>query len=272
VRYTTTEVCGEAFVQVRHFLLGYRQRRSKKTTAEPAQSQPQPQSKQNTSTPVDTPPISRPRQSAPHTPAHLPPLTNVKRVLSHEQALGQCKQFLSTSLPHAEKKVISSTSKAAEIAAADETGETAAVCSELAAEVYRLDVLRETIQDRDDNATRFMILRKPKAESSQRESAEDDKHGGSYGSVGTKFKALVLFTVDHTSPGVLADALAVFREHGLNLTSINTRPSGAGPWNYFFFVEVEGRCGQEMSLDFSLQDLRHITEDVKCLGSWKVVG
>lgn len=145
------------------------------------------------------------------------------------------------------------------------------MCSELAAEVYGLDILRRAIQDRDDNVTRFMILRQPKGEDIPRRSAEDDKHGGSYGRVGTKYKALVLFTVDHTSPGVLADSLAVFREHGLNLTSINTRPSGAGPWNYFFFVEVEGRCGQEIKLDLSLQDLRQITESVECLGSWKVV-
>lgn len=259
-RYTDIEVCGEAFVQVRHFLLGYRPRRAKE--AQPSEAQH--------TLPAQTiaPPVSAPRQSAPHRSPQLPSLANITRVLSHEQALGQCKQFLSTSLPHAEKKVVSSTSKAAELAAADETGETAAVCSVLAAEVYDLDILREEVQDRDDNATRFMVLRRrgvDQQSSTGELNGDDDGEGHA-----AKFKALVLFTVDHTSPGALADSLAIFKEHGLNLTSINTRPSGSGPWNYFFFVELEGICGEEERLQASLKELEKMADSSRCLGSWEV--
>jgi len=204
-------------------------------------------------------------------------LNNIARVLSHEQALGQCKQFLSTALPHAEKKVVSSTSKAAEIAAADETGETAAVCSELAAEVYGLDILRESIQDRSDNVTRFMVLRRRTDEQGEEPrgagAEKDDESGNQSNGIDgeARFKALVLFTVDHTSPGALADSLAVFKKHGLNLTSINTRPSGSGPWNYFFFVEVEGRCDEEERMKGSLDELGKMAQSSRCLGSWKVL-
>lgn len=169
---------------------------------------------------------------------------------------------------------MSSTSKAAELAAADETGETAAVCSELAAEVYGLDVLREAIQDRDDNVTRFMVLRRSGSHRQEGIECETDGRNGlrpEQEKDGARFKALVLFTVDHTSPGALADSLAVFKTHGLNLTSINTRPSGARPWNYFFFVEVEGRCGEEERLEKSLDELGKVTVDSRCLGSWEVV-
>jgi len=88
-------------------------------------------------------------------------LSKVKKVLSHEQALGQCKRFLTTELPHAEAVQVASTANAAQRVAAgnDEDAESAAICSSICAELYPgLEIARRSIQDFDDNFTRFLLL------------------------------------------------------------------------------------------------------------------
>jgi prephenate dehydratase len=87
----------------------------------------------------------------------------------------------------------------------------------------------------------------------------------------TTHKTLISFTIDHTAAGALANALMIFKSHGLNLTSINTRPSLQKPWQYIFFVE----CGRTPSdenkaaVQKALNDLRKVTETCKDLGTWK---
>lgn len=256
------EVCGEAFVQVRHCLLGRRRRQRGSSSISDQQGQSNPPADATEPAPPPPPPTS---------------LSHIRQVLSHEQALGQCKSLLSASLAHAERKEVSSTSKAAELAAADETGETAALSSAMAAGVYGLEVLREGVQDRSDNVTRFMVLRRRTGEEEEVEKEVVLNGSARAATTGVETssmphsKALVLFTVDHTSAGALAEALAVFKRHELNLTSINTRPSGVAPWNYFFYVEVEGREGYDERLRGSLEELGALTKSARCLGSWLVV-
>ena len=86
----------------------------------------------------------------------------------------------------------------------------------------------------------------------------------------TTHKTLITFTIDHSSPGALANALLIFKAHGLNLTSINTRPSLKKSWQYIFFVE----CGRTPSdenkeaVHKALDDLRQVTETRRDLGTW----
>lgn len=90
----------------------------------------------------------------------LTPLSHVKRVYSHPQAFGQTAKFFATYLKGVETIEVSSTSKAAELAAADATGSSAAVAGEVAGEMAGLDVLARCIEDREDNTTRFFVLRR----------------------------------------------------------------------------------------------------------------
>jgi prephenate dehydratase len=190
-------------------------------------------------------------------------LSKIKKLYSHPQAWGQCKAFLSTYLKGVERQDVSSTSRAAEIAAQDTSGESAALSSFVAAELFGLDVLAESINDHVGNTTRFLVIRR-KDKASLPASPSPDSAGGD-----GSWKTLVTFTVDHANPGALAQCLAAFAKYGLNLTSINTRPSGVENWHYIFFVEFKGRMEEGGKVDKALKELESVASRSKCLGSWE---
>lgn len=248
---------------------------------------------------IDSPPSSgaaTPTPAIPHpqkpTATPLAPLSRIKKLYSHPQAWGQCNAFLNTYLKGIERQDVSSTSRAAELVSQDEPGTTAAVSSSLAAEEFGLDVLARGIEDRGDNTTRFFVIRKRVLEDGgvccsdesgnmkdgkstlqfQDEKRgvqqESEKSGGE--AENEAYKTLISFTVDHGNPGALAQSLSVFQRHGLNLTSINTRPSGVENWNYIFFVEVRGRRdGKEGAVDRALGELGDVCRGWRWLGSWR---
>ena len=246
--YTNVYVCGEAFLDVHHCLVGHESSSAEKLES-PGDITPT----------TDHPSPSRPR---------VKPLTNlhsVTRIYSHPQAFGQCEAFLSSYLKGIERQEASSTAKAAEIVSTDSTKTFAAISSKLAAQMNDLDVLAEGIEDRDDNATRFFILRR-------------DPAPGDYGANDVqqhkdeqrKWKTLVAFTINHKVPGALADALMVFKTHALNLTSINSRPSRIVQWHYIFFVEFEGKreVNGAGGVNSALEELQAATEGCRWYGSW----
>lgn len=149
----------------------------------------------------------------------------------------------------------------------------AAIASRFAADHHGVDVLKENIEDRADNTTRFLILRNVLVDQTaqldlNQPSPPPSPNEPSHNST---LKTLISFTINHSSPGTLADALLIFKAHGLNLTSINTRPSLRRAWQYIFFVE----CGLTPSdenkdaVTKALEDLRQVTEVCRDLGSWK---
>ncbi|GAB7362130.1 hypothetical protein MBLNU230_g2157t1 [Neophaeotheca triangularis] len=238
-KYPDALVCGEIYLPVQHCLVGRRRPR-------PATS---------TSTPTSTPTSN----------AKEGDFSYIRKLYSHPQAWGQCTKFLQSQLKHAERQDVSSTSKGCELVAMETGNETtAAISSKMAAELYDVPVLVEGIEDHPgENSTRFFVLRNrgvsvPGAGlAAERE--EKRRH-----------KSLVTFTVPHISPGSLADALSVFKKHGLNLTSINTRPSGEETWHYVFFVEFVGRReeGGEGGVNEALRELDGVVQGWRWLGSW----
>ena len=182
-------------------------------------------------------------------------------VYSHPQALGQCHSFLAKNLKSARQHETSSTSEAASKVAKAGASTAAAISSRLAAHMYGLDVLASAIQDQRDNTTRFLVLQKNLP-------AEDTLR--SEGDV--RWKALVQFTIDHKAAGALADALHIFKDHKLNLTSINSRPSRARPWHYMFLVEFEcfgTLLETSQQIETALIHLSQATESHKYLGKWR---
>jgi chorismate mutase/prephenate dehydratase len=150
--------------------------------------------------------------------AQGPDLSRIQRVASHPQPLGQCKHWLREHLPHAELVVAPSTTSAAQDALKDP--HTAAVGSRLAAELG-LVVVRERIQDRAGNATRFVIVGKQLTAATGND------------------KTSLVFSTPHER-GALRRVLEVFDAEGLNLTRIESRPLREQIWQYAFFTDLEG--------------------------------
>lgn len=201
----------------------------------------------------------------------------IKTLYSHPQAWTQCTQFLSK-FGHAEKIDTSSTSKAAEIVAADGSGASAAVSSKAAASLFDLDVLVEGIEDDESNTTRFLVVtNKAHLDGSWCEKLKEQSVRGAV------VKTMVAFTVKHDDPGALARALGVFGRHGVNLTSINARPSGERAWHYLFFVEFVGVFvprgeiqsdegdgkGSGSHVGMAMEELEGCVERWKWCGCWK---
>jgi len=243
--YPDIFISGETYLDVRHCLLGHK--------APPASL---------TSSPV----LSGTNTPTPSVPAPLQPkskpissLKHIKRIHSHPQAFGQCEIFLSAYLKGVERREESSTSRSAEIVKSDESGESAAIASSLAAEVHGLDILAENIEDREDNTTRFFVLRKGKP--------IDESPGNTE----APSKSMVSFSVEHSKPGTLADVLECFKLHKLNLTSINSRPTTTVRFQYIFFIEFDGSRIKDSDnrVEGALDSLGKFTKSWRWLGSWE---
>ncbi|KAJ6780027.1 hypothetical protein PWT90_08968 [Aphanocladium album] len=244
-RYKDLYVNGEIYVDVHHQLLGHK---SANATAPSG----------GTSTPTAADPTPAKPKSQP-----LENLDHITKLYSHPQAFGQCTNFISTYLKNAEKFEVSSTSKAAEIVANDTSGTSAAISSRLAGQLYKLDTLADSIEDRDDNTTRFLIIGTEPTLPKDYPLKQDP-------ATRTGTKSLVTFTVPHKSPGALADILGCFRDYQLDLTSINSRPSLQGPFQYIIFVEFEGHKLDDPDgrVNSALEKIEKMAQKFRWLGSW----
>ena len=176
-------------------------------------------------------------------------LAAVERVLAHPQAAAQARGWLATHLSGASVEAATSNGRGAELASQDTSGRTAAIASRLAAEVYGLDVLAESIQDLSGNVTRFVVLaRSP----SERPTGRD--------------KTVLVFSI-HDRVGALRDLTDAFSTHQVNLSSIQSRPSKRRAWDYLFFVELDGHLA-EPRVQAALERARAYTVFLKVLGSW----
>lgn len=176
-------------------------------------------------------------------------IADIRFVLSHPQPLGQCRRFLCSSMSHAQTKAVSSTAAAAEEAAAG-SGDIAAIASRTAAEVYGLDILKEDIQDQDNNFTRFIII------------AKDDA-----ARTGNDKTSIVFSTED--APGSLYRVLGIFSLWDINMTRIESRPAKNKLGRYIFFVDIEGHREDENLRD-ALTMVKKKTSFLRILGSYPV--
>lgn len=138
-------------------------------------------------------------------------LSRIQKLYSHPQAWGQCKIFLSAYLKGIERQDVSSTSRAAELVANDESGMSAAISSRIAGELNGLHLLAEGVEDVEGNSTRFFVIGRRDVDGS----GGGETDGKNEEQARTKYKTLVSFTVRHTEPGALADCLAVFKRWAL---------------------------------------------------------
>jgi chorismate mutase/prephenate dehydratase len=173
-------------------------------------------------------------------------LGGVRRVYSHPQALGQCRRWLETHLSQADRIEAPSTSEAARLAREDAEG--AAVASELAADLFGLQVAETKIQDLAANATRFLVLGPKPAEPTGRDRT-------------------TLLAMAQDGPGALLRLLEPLARRGLNLSRIQSRPTRRKVWEYAFFLDVEGHVADAPMAE-ALVELEAACASLKVLGSY----
>lgn len=146
-------------------------------------------------------------------------ISKIEKIYSHAQSLSQCREWLNQNLPGIPRMEVSSNAEAARLASIDE--KSGAIAGELAAEHYRLSILARHIEDEPNNTTRFLVLGK-----------EDASPSGCD-------KTSLVFSAKNR-PGAVHDLLSPFATYGVSMTKFESRPSGAGLWEYNFFVDIEG--------------------------------
>lgn len=194
-------------------------------------------------------------------------LTEIETVLTHPQVPGQCERFLRGELGHARMLPASSTAEAVRIVARGGRRGQAALGTVLAAEIYGGAVIREGVQDRDDNETRFVWLARSK-ESAERAGDDYDpplRLGGGHGEWKT---SLVFWGPGADSPGWLVGCLDEFGRREINLTKIESRPKREQMGTYMFFVDLQGRIS-DAPVTEAVAGLREICEQVRVLGCYR---
>ena len=177
----------------------------------------------------------------------------VKVVLSHPQALAQCRRTLTRLYPRAECRPVESTAEAARRVAEGEVG-LAAIGSRSAAALYGLEIIAADIQDTANNCTRFVTLRVRAADSSLTE----------------RSKTSVVCQIDGSKPGSLYRILAEFAKRDVNLTKIESRPARTGLGAYLFFLDMEGSAA-ELRVREALTAVEAQSLWFKNLGSYAIV-
>lgn len=172
----------------------------------------------------------------------------IKKVVAHQQALGQCEEWLKNNLPWAELEAVDSNALAAKMAKSDP--ELAAIASKQAAQLYQLNILETRIEDCKDNTTKFWVVGKE-----QTQPSGDDK-------------TALIFSINNQA-GALLEILGCFSQRGINMTRIVSRPSNDKTWDYVFFIDVLGHQ-DEPNMKAALSEVETKAAFYKLLGSFPV--
>jgi prephenate dehydratase len=174
---------------------------------------------------------------------------NIKRIATHPHAESQCRTFIAKNFPHAEVIETASTAAAAQGLAAGKYD--AAIASPAAAKNYGLKIIAENIGDNENAITRFVLVEAP---------GEQPK------ATGTDRTSLAVFiAIDHA--GALLEILTEFAKHDVNLSFIQSRPTGRELGHYHFIIDAQGHI-DDPAVAAAVTGLRSICEDIRFLGSY----
>ena len=178
-------------------------------------------------------------------------IEDIKTVISHPQALDQCASYIRSK--GWETKTASNTARAAKQIADLNDKSVAAIASAETAELYGLEVLAEKINENSTNTTRFAVFSKVKEKTIN---SED-------------YSTFIMMVVVKNESGSLVNALKVISDYGYNMRNVKSRPLKNSQWEYYFYVEAEGKIsstdGQAM-----IKALSDRCQMLKVLGSYSL--
>lgn len=174
---------------------------------------------------------------------------DIRRIATHPHAEAQCRTYIATNYPEAELISTASTAAAAEAIGRGEFD--AAIAAPVAAAHYGLRVIADNIGDNLGAVTRFVLVSKP---------------GVTPKATGLDRTSLAVFIgIDHA--GALLDVLTEFAKRNVNLTFIQSRPTGLELGHYHFIIDAEGHIA-DAAVKEAVEALRAICEDIRFLGSY----
>jgi prephenate dehydratase len=174
---------------------------------------------------------------------------DIKSIATHPHAESQCRSFIAKNYPNAQ--VIETASTAAAAKGLSKGDYDAAIGAAIAAKNYQLKIIAEDIGDNTNAVTRFVVVEKP---------------GKSPSATGKDRTSLAVFiAIDHA--GALLEILNEFAKHEVNLSFIQSRPTGSQLGHYHFIIDAEGHI-EDKPVAAALAGLKEICEDIRFLGSY----
>jgi len=176
-------------------------------------------------------------------------IKDIKSIATHPHAESQCRSYIAKNFPNAQ--VIETASTAAAAKGLSKGDYDAAIAAPIAAKNYQLKVIAEDISDNTTAVTRFVVVEKP---------------GKVPAVTGKDRTSLAVFiAIDHA--GALLEILNEFAKHQVNLSFIQSRPTGAQLGHYHFIIDTEGHI-DDQAVSAAVAGLKQICEDIRFLGSY----
>lgn len=172
-------------------------------------------------------------------------LEDIKKVISHEQAIFQCTPFIRHHDLRTEKA--DNTARAAQYVASLRDPSLAAIASKETAKLYGLEVIKENINESNDNTTRFAVFSRVMNQS-------------------TNNYSVVTFVVPEKA-GSLAKAINIIGNHGYNMRCLKSRALKSETWAYYFYTEIEGNL-QSKRGRYMLDELSDFCDELKFCGTF----
>ena len=171
---------------------------------------------------------------------------DVKKVISHPQALNQCHDYIE--LKKLETEESNNTALAAKRVADAKDKSLGAIASIETAEIYGLEVLAANINKSGENTTRFAVLSRVPASSTE------------------LTNSVLMFTVKHEA-GSLANAISIIGKYGYNMTALRSRPLRKHSWQYYFYIEIDGTINNDTGADM-MEELGQVCDQLKVAGTF----
>lgn len=181
---------------------------------------------------------------------------SIEKIESHPHAIAQCHRFLRQYFKTTPFEYTTSTGAAAKFVSEHPEYNMGVIANEMAAKIYQLEIVKEDIHDYDHNYTRFAILQRP-----DRDTNLPVKNHSSMD------KTTLLVTLANNRSGALHQVLSAFAWRQINLSKIESRPTKAGVWDYFFIIDIEMKL-DDVLVPGAIAEIEALGCGVKLLGSY----